>query len=58
MHFRKMRSDRFSMASSGGVTVDMPVLEQEVEVDGELTTVILGPEIVLTGAVRNDLCLS
>ena len=46
------------MASSGGVTVDMPVLEQEVEVDGELTTVILGPEIVLTGAVRKDLCLS
>ena len=40
------------MASSGGVTVDMPVLEVDVEIDGVTTTVTLAPEIVLTGAVR------
>merc|ERR1719271_1159192 len=40
----------------GGVTVQMPMLEVEIEVDGVITTKVLSPEIIVTGATRIDEC--
>ena len=43
------RNGEYSMASSGGVTVEMPKLEIQTEVDGEIETVLLAPAITVIG---------
>merc|ERR1719271_1667420 len=54
--YTQPREGAYSMASSGGVTVQMPMLEVEIEVDGVITTKVLSPEIIVTGATRIDEC--
>jgi hypothetical protein len=50
------RNGEYSMASSGGVTVEMPKLEITTEVDGEVETVLLAPAITVTGPTEVDQC--